>query len=148
MRTIFTSEQIAKLEKNPCVWRVSRRMIHYTYEFKKRALDLYEEGIKPDDIWRQAGFDVSIWKKGYCRWNIRDWRKLVKRGGLDSLTNPSGIQADEGYKRARQPEADRVWRLELQVKYLEAENSFLARLRAKRAESNSGLTKNIRSSEN
>ena len=148
MRTIFTSEQIVKLEKNPCVWRVSRRMIHYTYEFKKRALDLYAEGIKPDDIWKQAGFDVSIWKKNYCMYTIKDWRRLVKRGGWESLTTPSGVQADGGYRKAKSPEADRVRRLELQVKYLEAENSFLAQLRAKRAESNSGRNKNINSSGN
>ena len=146
MRTIFTSEQIAQLSKNPCVWRVSERTIHYTYDFKKRALDLYTQGIEPDDIWRQAGFDVSIWKKNYCRYTLKDWRRLVKKGGLESLTKPSGVQADGGYRRAGSPEADRVRRLELQVQYLEAENAFLARLRAKRAESNSGLAKNTNSS--
>jgi transposase len=146
MRTIFTSKQIAQLRQNPCVWRVSERMIHYTYEFKKRALDLYAQGVKPGEIWRQAGFDVSIWKKHYCGSTLKDWRRLVKRGGLESLTTPSGVQADGGYRRSRSPEADRVRRLELQVRYLEAENAFLARLRANRAESNSGLTKNINSS--
>ena len=148
MRTIFTGEQIAKLEKNPCVWRVTERSIHYTYDFKKRALDLYKQGIKPDDIWKQAGFDVSIWKKDYCRYTIKDWRRMVRKEGLESLTKPSGIQYDGGYKRAKSPEADRVRRLELQVQYLEAENTFLAHLRTKRAESNSGLAKNTESSEN
>ncbi|MGE3279128.1 MAG: HTH domain-containing protein [Candidatus Altimarinota bacterium] len=148
MRTIFNSEQIAQLSAHPCVWRVSERSIHYTYDFKKRALDLYAQGIKPDDIWKQAGFDVSIWKKDYCRYTLKDWRRLVKKGGLESLTKPSGIQADGGYKRSRSPEADRVRRLELQVRYLEAENAFLAHLRANRAESNSGLAKNTNSSGN
>jgi transposase len=148
MRTIFTKEQIAQLQKNPCVWRVSERMVHYTYEFKKRALDLYAQGIKPNDIWRQAGFDVSFWKKHYCMYTIKDWRRMVKKNGLECLTQPSGVPADEGYKRAPSPEADRVRRLELQVRYLEAENAFLARLRAKRAESNSRSAKNINSSEN
>lgn len=147
MRTIYSSEQIAQLDKNPCVWRVSQRMVHYTYEFKKRALDLYAQGIKPNDIWKQSGFDISIWKKHYCTYTLKDWRRMVQRGGLESLTTPSGVQADGGYKRARSPEADRVRRLELQVQYLEAENSFLAQLRAKRAESNSGLVKNTSSSE-
>lgn len=147
MRTILSSEQVVKLRKNPCVWYVSKRRISYTYEFKKRALDLYAQGIKPDEIWRQAGFDTSIWKKDYCRYNIKDWQRLVRKGGLESLTKPSGVQADGGYRRARSPEADRVRRLELQVKYLEAENAFLAHLRAKRAESNSGRSKNTRSSE-
>ncbi len=90
MRTLFTSEQIAQMKTHPCVWRVTERSIHYTYDFKKRALDLYAQGIKPDDIWRQAGFEVSIWKKNYCRYTLKDWRRLVKRGGLESLTNPSG----------------------------------------------------------
>jgi len=148
MRTIFSSEQIAHLEKNPCVFECRERSIHYTYEFKKRALDLYAQGVKPNEIWRQAGFDTSIWKKGYCGCTIKDWRRMVKKRGLESLAKPSGVQSDGGYKRARSPEADRVRRLELQVRYLEAENDFLAKLRAKRAESNSGLKKNTGSSEN
>jgi len=146
MRTIFSSEQIAQLKSNPCVWDVSERVVHYTYEFKKRALDLYTQGIKPDEIWRQAGLDPGLWKKGYCRYTIKDWRRMAKRRGLESLTNPSGVQADSGYKRSRSPEADRVRRLELQVRYLEKENDFLAKLRAKRAESNSGRKKNTDSS--
>lgn len=148
MRTIFTKEQIARLRQHPCVWSVSERRISYTYEFKKRALDLYAEGVKPNEIWQQAGFDISIWKKHYCSSTLKDWRRLVTRGGLESLTKPTGVQADGGYRRAKSPEADRVRRLELQVRYLQAENAFLARLRARRAESNSGLAKNTGLSEN
>ena len=134
MRTTYSNEDIAQLQKNPCVWHVSRKTISYTYEFKQHALALYAEGIKPDDIWKQAGFNISIWKKEYCRHTIKDWSKIVSKGGLDSLTKPSGVQADGGYKKATSPEVDRVRRLELQVRYLEAENAFLARLRAKKAE--------------
>ena len=148
MRTTYSNEQTAQLQQNPCVWHVSRRTISYTYEFKKHALDMHAQGVKPDDIWKQASFDLSIWKEGYCRYTLKDWRKLVRKGGFESLTKPSGIQSDGGYKKATQPEADRLRRLELQVQYLEAENAFLARLRAKRAESNSGLNKNTGSSEN
>ena len=148
MRTIISNKQISQLRKNPCVWRVSERSINYTYEFKKRALDLYAQGIKPEDIWRQAGFNISIWKKHYCKYTLKDWRRLVRKEGLESLTRPSGVQSDNGYKRARSPEADRVRRLELQVRYLAVENAFLAKLRANRAESNSGHVKNTDSSEN
>lgn len=147
MRTTFSKKQIAELKQNPCVFECRERSIHYTYEFKKRALDLYAQGIKPNEIWRQSGFDTSIWKKQYCADTIKDWRRMVRKRGLESLTKPSGVQADGGYKRARSPEADRVRRLELQVQYLEKENDFLAKLRAKRAESNSGRKKNIGSSE-
>lgn len=147
MRTIYSNEHIAQLQKNSCVWHVSQRTISYTYEFKKHALDMYAQGVKPDAIWKQAGFDITIWKQDYCRYTLKDWRRLVRKGGLESLTKPSGVQSDGGYRKAQSPEEDRVRRLELHVQYLEAENAFLARLRAKRAESNSGLSKNTRSSE-
>ena len=146
MRTIFSSEQIAELKQNPCVFECRERSIHYTYEFKKRALELWAEGVSPNEIWRRAGLDVGIWKKGYCDYTIKDWRRMVRNGGLESLTKVGGMQADHGYKKARSPETDRVRRLELQVRYLEAENDFLAKLRAKRAESNSGRMRNSRSS--
>lgn len=144
MRTIFTKEQIIELKKNPCVFECRERSIHYTYEFKKRALELYNQGVKPKEIWRQANFDPEIWKKRYCGDTIKDWRRMVKRGGMESLIKSSGIQTDLGYKRAKEPEADRVRRLELQVQYLEKENDFLAKLRAKRAESNSSRVKNMK----
>ncbi|MCI0618601.1 hypothetical protein L0244_36955 [bacterium] len=148
MRTIFSNEQITELKRNPCVFECRERSIHYTLEFKKRALDLYAKGTSPKEIWRQAGFDVCIWKKDYCRHTIKDWRRMVKKGGIESLVTQGGVPSDGGYKKAISPEADKVRRLELQVRYLSAENDFLAKLRAKRAESNSGRFKNSRSSEN
>ena len=78
MRTIYTNKQIANLKKNPCVFECTSGMIHYTYEFKIRALDLHNKGISPPEIWKRAGFDISIWKKNYCNDTVKDWRKLIK----------------------------------------------------------------------
>ena len=144
MRTIFSSEELAKLRQNPCVFNCTERSINYTYECKKRPLELYAEGVSAKEVWRRAGFDVSKWKKHYFRLTIRDWRRVVQRNGLEGLTRHGGIQFDRG---PRIDAGDKMKRLELQVKYLETENDFLAKLRAKRAESNSGRTKNTGSSE-
>ena len=81
-------------------------------------MELYVEGISPDEIWKQAGFDVNIWKKNYCKYIIKDWRRMTEKGGLESLTKRGGIQSDRGSKDS----ADKMRQLELQVKYLEAEN--------------------------
>lgn len=143
MRTIFSSEQVARLKQHPCVFDCKERSIHYTIEFKKRALELYTKGIHPDEIWKQAGFDVGMWKKNYCTYTIKDWRRMVLKGGLQSLTKIGGVQADTGSK----DKSDERRRLELQVKYLKAENDFLAKIRAKRAESNSGRVRNTKSLE-
>ena len=145
MRTIFSSEELAALQQHPCVFSCTERSVNYTYEFKRRALELYLEGVSAKEIWRRAGFDVTKWKKHYFRLTIRDWRRVVKRSGLEGLTRPGGIQFDRGPDKGG---SDKLKRLELQVRYLKAENDFLAKLRAKRAESNSGHAKNTGSSGN
>ena len=145
MRTTFSSEEVAKLKQNPNVFSCTERSINYTYEFKKRALELHREGVYAREIWRRAGFDLSKWRKDYCKGTLSDWKEIVKKRGVDGLLKVSGIQYDRGPTNI---DKDRLKRLELQVKYLEAENDFLAKLRAKRAESNSGRVKNTKSSEN
>ena len=144
MRTTFSSKQIAELKRNPCVFNCTRNSVNYTYEFKKRALSLHKEGIPAREIWKRSGFAIDLWKKGYFKGTLRDWKKVVEKYGIEGLLKPGGIQFDRGPNNT---DKDKLKRLELQVKYLEAENDFLAILRAKRAESNSGRVKNTGSSE-
>lgn len=145
MRTTFSNDEIIELKRNPCVFNCTTKSVHYTYEFKRRALDLYEQGIGPKEIWRRAGFDVGKWKKDYFVLTLRDWKRIVIRDGNEGLNKIGGLQYDRGPNHT---DKDKVKRLELQVKYLRAENDFLAKLRAKRAERNSGRFKNTKSSEN
>ncbi len=139
MRTTFSAEEIAEMKKNPCVFNCTEKSVHYTYEFKKNALELHSQGVGPKEIWRRAGFNLSKWKKNYFVLTLKDWRKIVARDGLEGLNKMGGLQYDRGPTKE---DKDKLKRLELQVKYLKAENAFLAQLRAKRAERNSGRTKN------
>ncbi len=148
MRTTFSSEDLIELRKHPCVFSCTEKSINYTYEFKRYALEEYEKGARPKDIWRQAGFDASKWKKHYFRLTLRDWKRIVHRGDISSLNKQGGVQHDDGVTKSLKSEKDKIKRLELQIRYLQAENAFLAKLRAKRAESNSGRMKNSRSLEN
>lgn len=145
MRTTFSSDEMAELRGNPCVFDCTEKSVYYTHEFKQRALELQAQGVHTKEIWRRSGFDVTKWKDEYFRGTLRDWRKAVERGGVEGLMNPGGTPHDRGPTHT---ERDALKRLKLQVKYLQAENDFLAQLRAKRAESNSGRIKNIESSEN
>lgn len=145
MRTIFSDEEIAILKQNPCVFNCTRNLVNYTYEFKKRALELRENGVSAKEIWRRSGFDVTRWKKHYFRLTIRDWKRIVERNGIEGLKKTGGLQFDRGPTHTKK---DAIKRLELQVKYLKLENDFLAKLRAKRAESNSGQIKNTESLNN
>ena len=144
MRTTFSSDEIAELKKNPCVFDCTEKSVYYTHEFKKRALELQAKGVHIKEIWRRSGFDATKWKDEYFRGTLRDWRKAVEKHGILGLAKPGGTPHDRGPDKTSK---DALKRLELQVKYLEAENDFLAKLRAKRAESNSGRMKNTNSSE-
>ena len=144
MRTVFTSEELAQLRKNPCVFSCTARSINYTYEFKKRALALHATGVTAREIWRRSGFTTSTWRKSYCKDTLNDWKKIVRKHGTPGLLKPGGIQYDRGPNKT---DKDQLKRLKLQVTYLQAENDFLAKLRAKRAESNSRPLRNTSSSE-
>jgi hypothetical protein len=148
MRTIFSNKELVELRRHPCVFSCTSKSISYTYEFKKHALEEHEKGVVAKDIWKRAGFDTSKWKDFYFRSTLRDWKRIVRRGNILSLNDQGGVQYDDGVTKILKSEKDKIKRLELQVRYLQAENSFLARLRAKRAERNSGRFKNMKSSEN
>ena len=145
MRTTFSEDEVVELKKHPCVYDCTAKTVYYTTEFKQRALQLQREGVTTREIWKRSGFDVAKWKKHYFRLTLRDWKRVVQKNGLEGLQNHGGTPHDRGPTHT---ERDALKRLKLQVKYLQAENDFLAQLRAKRAESNSGRIKNIESSEN
>ena len=134
-----------ELKKNPCVFSCTNNSINYTYEFKKSALELHTKGITAREIWRRSGFDTSKWKGYYFRSTLSDWKEIVKKRGIEGLLKVGGIQYDRGPNNT---DKDKLRRLELENKYLKAENDFLAKLRAKRAESNSGRLRNTESSTN
>ena len=137
MRTIFSSDDLAKIRLNPCVFSCTERSINYTSEFKKHALELHAEGISAKDIWKGVGFDTSKWKKNYFTNTLKDWRRIVRKSGIEGLSKLGGVQHDRGRlnkKESVEIESHKLKHIELQVKYLQGENAFLAKLRAKRAE--------------
>ena len=140
---IFTSEEVGKLSRNPWVLKCSERSITYTYDFKRQALEQHSQGISPRDVWRRAGFDISRWKKDYARDILKGWKRIVKKRGFKGLAGSKGRPRGLPKTKAA-TDADKIKHLELEVAYLKAENDFLERLRAKRAESNSGQRKNMK----
>ena len=144
----FSSEEISRLSGNPYVKKCSEKTVTYTYEFKIRVLEQYRNGVSAKEIWRRAGFDLGVWRNDYARECIKRWRKIVKKNGMQGLAYSQGMKATDRTKTKTVTDADKIKYLELKVRYLKAENDFLAKLRAKRAESNSGQKKNIKSLSN
>lgn len=133
-KRIFSSEEQQLLQNNQYVKRCSDRSITYTTQFKKQAIQQYEEGLTATEIFKQAGFNIDLIGRKHPKGCLRRWRATYKKNGATGLTEARGKNSTGRKKKPYHTEADRLKWLEAEVRYLKAENAFLARLRAKRAE--------------
>lgn len=133
-KRIFSSEEQQLLQDNQYVERCSDRSITYTTQFKEQAVQQYEEGLTSTEIFKRAGFDIDLIGRKHPKGCLRRWRAVYKKHGIAGLTESRGKNSTGRRKRPYRTEAERLKWLEAEVKYLKAENAFLAQLRAKRAE--------------
>lgn len=113
-RRTYSDEEQTQLRKSEHIARVTARRIVYTETFKRHALSAYQGGISPSEIFMHAGFNMRIIGSGQPKECLKRWRRKK-----ESVPHT---------------ESSRLKWLEAEVKYLKAENAFLAQLRAKRAE--------------
>lgn len=135
-KRIFTGEQIEQLLSNENVVRVGKTIV-YNKDFKIKAVKLYnEQGLPSNEIFRQAGFDLNVIGKQKPKDCLKNWKEAYKLRGEDGLkleTRGSGGGGGR-FKTKNLTGSEKIKCLEAEVAYLKAENDFLAKLRAKRAE--------------
>ena len=135
----FTDEQIRELLKNKFVHKCTGNVISFSGEFKLFVVQKYEEeGLGAPRIFEEAGFPVTLVGKYLPKDRMRDWRRVFRIHGAKGLLTETRGRAT-GSRRGRPKthgatDAETIERLEATVAYLQAENSFLAKLRAKRRE--------------
>ena len=136
-KRIFSKKQISTLLENRNVVRCSEKAITYNKEFKVRAVRQHvDDGMSAKQIFNQAGFDLDVIGHNKPKGCIKDWLKVFRiRGARGLLVENRGKSKAGGRPRIRGlTDAEKIKRLEATVAYLKAENDFLAKLRAKRAE--------------
>jgi transposase len=133
-KRIYNLEQIGLLVSNKNVSKCSDKSISFNKEFKLRAVKQYEEGMTSREIFRQANFDLNVIGKNTPKYCLRRWNKTYKVKGLVGLESEARGRGGGRPKTKGLAEKDKIKRLEAEVAYLKAENDFLAKLRAKRAE--------------
>lgn len=133
-KRIFTREQIKQLSINENVVRVGKTIV-YSKDFKIKAVKLYnEQGLTSNEIFRRAGFDLNVIGRQKPKDCLRAWKKAYSLKGEDGLRIETRGKGGGRLKTKNLTDADKIKYLEAQVAYLKAENDFLAKLRAKRAE--------------
>ena len=131
----FSPEQVADLLKNPNVAKCSTKSISYNNAFKILAVKQYtEDGLSVKQIFKEAGFDLSLIGYEIPEQRLKSWRKKVKLKGIDKLAiDDRGKKPGGGRPRTKGiTDAEKIIKLEATVAYLKAENDFLVKLRAQR----------------
>lgn len=136
MKTTFTHSEREALLHNEHVVRCSATSITYSPAFKVLAVKRYQEGLSPQSIFREAGFDLRVIGRQRPKWLLRDWSTLSREQGLTGLQKEGRGSSGKGGRPKTKSVTDeeRIKQLEAKVAYLKAENDFLAKLRAKRKE--------------
>ncbi|MBD3350414.1 MAG: hypothetical protein GF364_02905 [Candidatus Lokiarchaeota archaeon] len=52
------------------MFNCTENSVNYTYEFKKRALELHASGVIAREIWQRSDFDVAMWRSSYVEKQI------------------------------------------------------------------------------
>jgi transposase len=129
-KIIYSPEQLKALRDNPNVAKCSNKSITYSKEFKLKAIrQYYEEGLGPNEIFAQAGFNLSVIGRKKPKSCLRDWRSIYKTKGQKELLKEN--RGKSGGRRLKIQESDDPEYLKAKIAYLEAENDFLRKLKTK-----------------
>lgn len=125
----FTAHEIRQLEANPNVSHVSEKAITYSPEFKLAAIEAYQKGCTPQQIFIEAGFQLSILGNQKPKECLKRWRAAYSAQGENGLLEERRGKAATGRKPAQDLSVqEQLKRAEARIKLLEAENDFLKKL--------------------
>ena len=121
----FTPEEQGILWANQYVEKVSETTITYTQEFRERFAMEYATGKFPSVILSECGFDHKMLGKKRQNGIVRRMKANVQRpeGLSDKRKESSGRPRTRGLT-----DAEKIQRLEHQVRYLKQENEFLKKI--------------------
>jgi|LauGreDrversion4_2_1035121.scaffolds.fasta_scaffold210316_1 transposase len=97
----LTDDQRRILTKNSNVLKVTKFHLVYKPEFKIKAVELYIKGISPDNIFIDAGIDISFFKERYTYYQLKNWKKIYKTKGKNGL-----MVSERGKKSTGRPKKD------------------------------------------
>ena len=129
-KNYFTEEQVVKLRKNIYVKNVTEKSITYTDEFKLHFINEYNLGKQPNQIFKEADFDVYVLGEERIKSASRRFKKYNNRieGLADTRKNNSGRRPNKKLSLAEENELLKKQNIKLQqeLEFLK-KMEFLAR---------------------
>jgi transposase len=126
----FSESQIHQIENNVNVLHVSERSLAYKPSFKVEAVKAYQEGKKPAEIFREAGFNLDIIGRENPNRCLKRWRQVFTCQGEAGLLEDQRGKGSTGRPAVEQSIEKKLAQTEARIKLLEAENDFLKKLEA------------------
>lgn len=132
---MFTKKQIKELLKNKNVDKCSSKSITYNNKFKLLAVKKYNEGgYTPRMIFEEAGFDLDVVDKKRREDCLRRWKKKYNKQGKAGLMKEKRGGPGRKKKTKFKNKDEEIKYLKTKIKYLDAKNDFLAKLRGLKRE--------------
>lgn len=78
-------KQQKELLLNPNVQKLTDKHVVFKSKFKIKAIKQYFNGKSPNEIFSDAGIDLSSFSEDYCRNCLKRWLKKHRDGGFDAL---------------------------------------------------------------
>ena len=128
-RKVYSREEKEILMKNKNIEKVTDKQVIYTNDFKLFAARQSIENNKlPTEIFLEAKIDINIIGTDAPKDCLRRWRNKYKNYGPQSLLE----KTTRVYKNKKVyiSEKDKLKQANARIKYLEAENEFLKKIRA------------------
>lgn len=129
-RNYLSEEEIAELEANPNVEKVSRANIVFTKKFKERAINLYNQGYSPQIIFELNGISNQVVGRQRRMTFFRRIREQsVRPEGFNRKANSSKGKRRKISFETKEEELEYYKEL---ITTLKQENEFLKKVKALR----------------
>lgn len=123
MGTVYYSkEEQEELKQLPCIEKVTEKMLFFKQSFKREAVAKSKQGYTANQIFRDAGIDISKYAPKYFHHLLKRW----KHNDLSDEVK-QGRPRKEQHKDINEMSVEE---LKARVAYLEVENEFLKKLKA------------------
>lgn len=145
IRKSFTEKEIQLLEENPNIQRVTEKNITYSPTFKVAAVQAYQAGQTPLEIFLKAGFKTDVIGQATPKKSLLRWRNIYSTYGEAGLLEDRRGKGSAGRLPEKELSAEeKLRRAEAKIKLLEAENELLKKLEALERQTRKALTSSER----
>lgn len=121
----YTAKEMKELRANPYTFKVTKKKLYFTAEFKEAFWIGYQAGTAPKKLLEDLGYDTKIFGQKQIDSLVQRIKKQAANGFTEgeSRTKRTGVQ--EEIHEVSQESVERIWN---EVKYLRQEVEFLKKI--------------------